>query len=114
MPRRPKKGKTMQVDNTPVHACEVCGRETCHHCQECGTPSSDHATTCSRYVSKRVVFHPASGLTFSLTMRDGVLLTLQQMTDVFPITWENISLGDDRWQYWQSRINLGHFDINVN
>ena len=97
-----------------VHICEVCGRHKCLHCQECGTPTDFHATSCSQYVSKHVVYHPHTGRTFTLIMRDGELLALQRMTNDFPLTWESFLPGDSAWSYWQDRINEGSFDHNVN
>ena len=113
---RGKKGKSMLVD-THMYTCEVCGRKECPHCQECGSPG-EHATTCSLYVSKHTRYHQASGRTFTLTVRSGLLLRLQELTQDFPLVWSDVPTsttdGLDWWKKWQNSIDSGLFDYNIN
>jgi hypothetical protein len=105
----------MQVNGpqAPPHTCEVCGREKCLHCQECGSPGT-HATTCSQYVSTKVVYDKKYDLTFRLTMRNGVLLSLHWLFNDFPMVWGNAYHNYEWWDRWQTRISKGYFDHNVN
>lgn len=102
-----------RFDAEQLGRCGVCGRDTseCKHCKECGMQGR-HLSYCSDFVREHVTTDQVTQRIFTLGIRQGELVTLQELNR-HTSKWEDVPQdttdGAAWWLQWDGEVKRGTF-----